>query len=159
MRKLRLYIDTSVWNFFFADDAPEKKEITCDFFDLVKKGKYEIYISPVVFKEINNAPQAKRDSLAKLISDYSPIELEVTGSAGNLALLYIKKGIVPAKKEEDALHVGIATVAELDALVSWNFKHLANLRKSELFYSASLEAGYFKKLEIITPMEVSSYEG
>lgn len=25
MRKLKLYLDTSVWNFVFADDAPEKK--------------------------------------------------------------------------------------------------------------------------------------
>lgn len=40
----------------------------------------------------------------------------------------------------------------------WNFKHLANLRKAELFYSASLEKGYLKKLEIVTPMEVSNYE-
>jgi len=56
------------------------------------------------------------------------------------------------------LHVAIATAAEMDALVTWNFKHLANLRKSELFHSASLEIGYFKKLEIVTPMEVSNYE-
>ncbi|MBI5874964.1 MAG: hypothetical protein HZB81_03825 [Deltaproteobacteria bacterium] len=28
MKKLRLYLDTSVWNFYYADDAPEKKEVT-----------------------------------------------------------------------------------------------------------------------------------
>jgi len=70
----------------------------------------------------------------------------------------MKKGIVPEKKEDDALHVAIATVAEMDALVIWNFQHLANLRKAELFYSASLEKGYFKKLEMVTPMDVSRYE-
>ena len=32
MRKLKLYLDTSVWNFFFADDAPEKRDVTKDFF-------------------------------------------------------------------------------------------------------------------------------
>lgn len=26
MKKLKLYLDTSVWNYAFADDAPEKKE-------------------------------------------------------------------------------------------------------------------------------------
>jgi len=38
MRKLKLYLDTSVWNFFFADDAPEKRDITKEFFDSVKRG-------------------------------------------------------------------------------------------------------------------------
>ena len=28
MKKLKLYIETSVWNFLFVDDAPEKKEVT-----------------------------------------------------------------------------------------------------------------------------------
>jgi hypothetical protein len=44
LRKLKLYIETSVWNFYFADDAPEKKEITREFFDMVFKGAYDIYI-------------------------------------------------------------------------------------------------------------------
>jgi hypothetical protein len=28
MRKLKLYLEASVWNFYFADDAPEKMEVT-----------------------------------------------------------------------------------------------------------------------------------
>jgi hypothetical protein len=28
MKKLKLYIETSVWNFLIADDAPEKRAIT-----------------------------------------------------------------------------------------------------------------------------------
>ena len=86
------------------------------------------------------------------------MELEVTEVADELARSYMAKGILPEKKEDDALHVAVATVAEMDALVTWNFQHLANLRKAELFHSANLEMGYFKKLEIITPMEVSRYE-
>jgi len=35
MRRLKLYLDTSVWSFFYADDAPEKKEITKRFFKSV----------------------------------------------------------------------------------------------------------------------------
>ncbi|MFQ5786694.1 MAG: hypothetical protein ACE5H1_01810 [Thermodesulfobacteriota bacterium] len=45
MKKLQLFLETSVWNFVFADDAPEKKEITLKFFDKIKKGEYEIFIS------------------------------------------------------------------------------------------------------------------
>ena len=67
MRKLKLYIDTSVWNFYFADDAPEKRDVTKDFIDLVREEQYEVFISEVVVKEINNAPVPKRDQLGRLI--------------------------------------------------------------------------------------------
>ena len=158
MRKLKLYVDTSVWNFYFADDAPEKRDVTKDFLDLVREGIYEVFISGVVIKEINDAPESKRSRLGELIKTCPVVELEITEEADELAKSYMGKGIVPEKKEDDALHVAIATVAEMDALVTWNFQHLANLRRVELFHSTSLEMGYFKKLEIVTPMEVSRYE-
>ena len=158
MRKLKLYLDTSVWSFFFADDAPEKRDVTKDFFDLVRRGQYEVFISEVVVKEISDAPESKRAQLGELIKTCPVIELEITEEADELAKGYMARGIVPQKKEDDALHVAIATVAEMDALVTWNFQHLANLRKTELFHSVSLEKGYLKKLEMITPMEVSRDE-
>jgi len=158
MRKLKLYLDTSVWSFFFADDAPEKMDVTKEFFNLVRQGQYEVFISAVVVKEISDAPEPKRSQLGELIKTCPVAELEITEEADELAKSYMDKGIVPGKKEDDALHVAIATVAEMDALVTWNFQHLANLRKAELFHSVSLEMGYFKKLEIVTPMEVSRYE-
>ena len=159
MRKLKLYIETSVWNFFFADDAPEKRDITKGFFESVKKGLYEVFVSEVVLREINNAPENKKKQLVKLIEQCSPASLDAVEEAEKLADIYLNRKIVPAAKRDDALHMGIATVFEMDAVVTWNYRHLANLRKAELFYSANLEAGYFKKIEIITPMEVVSDEG
>ena len=44
MKRPQPYIETSVWNFYFADDAPEKKEITLTFFEKIRQGEYEIYI-------------------------------------------------------------------------------------------------------------------
>lgn len=158
MRKLKLYVDTSVWNFYFADEAPEKRDVTRDFIDLVRKGKYEVFISEVVIKEINRAPEPKRNQLGALIKSCPVTELEVTEVVDELAKSYMAKDILPEKKEDDALHVAAATAEELDALVTWNFQHLANLRKSELFNGVNLEKGYTKRLEMITPMEVSRYE-
>lgn len=48
MRKLRLYRKASVWNFYFADDAPYKRDINRDFFNEIEKGINEIFISDVV---------------------------------------------------------------------------------------------------------------
>ena len=154
MKKLKLYIETSTWNFIFADDAPEKKEITKTFFALTKKGSYEIYISEVVLREFDKAPSQKKDQLMELINQFAPAMVEMTQDAETLAQNYIKRKIVPEHKIEDALHIGVATVAELDAVVTWNYQHLANLRREELFQSVNLEFGYLKRIEIITPMEV-----
>lgn len=59
MKRLQLYVETSVWNFYFADDAPEKKEITISFFEKVKQGEYEIFISDAVIEEIGRAVAVK----------------------------------------------------------------------------------------------------
>ena len=32
MKRLKLYLETSVWNFYFADDAPEKRAETLRLF-------------------------------------------------------------------------------------------------------------------------------
>ena len=158
MRKLKLYLDTSVWSFFYADDAPEKKDVTKEFFDLAKRDFYEVYISEAVLDEINGSPENIRARLTALVKKFSPIELELTQEVKELSRFYSEREIVPEKKITDALHVAVATVNELDALVTWNYRHLANLRKEELFHGASLEKGYFKKVEIVTPMEVLSDE-
>ena len=154
MKKLKLYIETSAWNFFFADDAPEKRDSTKEFFATIERGVYELFISNIMLIEIDKAPEEHRKLLMDLIGRCKPSEIQVTNAMQLLAEKYIQRKIVPAKKLEDALHVAIATVAELDAVITWNYRHLANLRKSELFYNVNLEEGYSKKIELITPLEV-----
>ncbi len=154
MRKLKLYLETSAWNFYFADDAPEKMEITKEFFGQVFKGVYAVYTSRVALDEIERCPEPKRSDLFKLIEKSEPTMLEVGDEAEELAVKYMEKGLVPERKEEDALHIAVATVTEMDAVVTWNYRHMIGLRKSELFHSTNLEEGYTKRIEIITPMGV-----
>jgi len=47
MKKTTIYLDTSIINFLYADDAPEKMAITIDFFqNYVKKGVYDTSCIP-----------------------------------------------------------------------------------------------------------------
>ncbi len=49
MRKLKIYLDTSVINFLFATDSPEFMAVTRDFFEFyVKKEVYDVYLSDIV---------------------------------------------------------------------------------------------------------------
>jgi len=52
------------------------------------------------------------------------------------------------------LHVAIATVCRMDVLASWNQRHLANIRRRDLFNGVNRVAGYRRTLEIANPLEV-----
>jgi hypothetical protein len=62
-----------------------------------------------------------------------------------------------AKFYNDGLHIVLATVAEVDLLVSWNFKHIVHFDKIRRFNAVNLERGY-KPLQIFSPREVVSYD-
>ena len=159
--QLRIYLDTSVPNFLFADDSPEKKEITIDFFEnFINKGKYKAYISSLVIAEIENTPEpSKRDQLINSIRKY-PIEiisLNEYEEIEKLAQQYIDSSVIPLKKIMDALHVAVCTIYGINILVSWNFKHLANINQEYKIKSVNYQNKYFNELRIITPMEMVDY--
>jgi predicted nucleic acid-binding protein len=129
MRKLTLYLDTSVWSFYYANDAPEKKEITREFFD--KINNYEIYTSDVVIKEIINAKEGKRNLLQTLINKYDPKNLNINNEIERMADIYVDKGIIPKNKKDDAIHIACCVYYQIDMLLSWNYKHLVNVYKKQ----------------------------
>ena len=161
MIKSTIYLDTSVINFLFADDAPEKKEITIDFFEnFVKLGVYDTYITEYVIAEINQTTDTEeRQRLLKIVEDY-PIEIlpvDKVEEIGGLAQDYLDNGIMPPKKLFDALHVAFCVVSKIDYLVSWNFKHLANINRERRILAKNYELGYIHPLRIITPTELTGY--
>lgn len=159
MPKLRLYLDTSVINHLFHDDTPERRSTTEEFFhNAVAPRLYEVFISSIVIDEIQKTPDpGHRQELMGVVAQYD-IPLLPTGDdeIDRLAMLYIERGIIPAKKPEDALHVAVAVLHEIDMLISWNFRHLANVRKENAIQSANFAEGYTKPLRIITPLEVAA---
>jgi hypothetical protein len=80
--------------------------------------------------------------------------IEIGAEALQLAAAYEKHGALPPALRNDMLHIALATVAEVDVLVSWNFKHIVRLDKIRLFNAVNLELGY-KSLQIYSPREVT----
>lgn len=158
MRPLKLYLETSVWNFFFADDAPEKKEVTETFFSNLEISGFRIYASVVVVEEIERASEQRRNDLLKLIASHRPEILAIDPPVTDLATSYLRHGVLPESALLDAYHIAFASVHELDYLVSWNLRHIANVRRQEMAQAINLLNGYTKTIRLITPMEVSEYE-
>ncbi|MDR4509307.1 MAG: PIN domain-containing protein [Candidatus Brocadiaceae bacterium] len=153
IKKLKLYFDTSVFNFAFADDTPERKDLTIKLLEEVKVNKYDVYISTVVLREIHEAPREKAKKLMNLINEVQPFELLFDRDSYELAYEYIKRGIIPSKYEDDAFHIAVASVNDLDAIISWNFKHIVKLKTKKEVFGTNLLMGY-KEIEIYSPMEV-----
>jgi predicted nucleic acid-binding protein len=129
MKKVKIYFDTSVISFLFADDSPDFKSITINFFENYSK-EYDLYISEIVLLEINkNTDELLKTDMLNIIDKYNIQTLEYNLEIDEIAKKYILSKIIPERKIEDALHVAYTTYYEIDILLSWNFKHLANIKK------------------------------
>jgi len=158
MEKLRLYLDTTVWNFAFADDAPAYQADTLEFFQKVRLGLFEIFYSEAVEREVMAAPVLRRRSIEKLLEEIAPQRLELKPEIDLLAEAYLNSAVLPKRSRLDAFHVAYTTVYQMDALVSWNFRHLANVNRRKRVMALNIEKGYNFPVELVTPLEVLSDE-
>lgn len=75
----------------------------------------------------------------------------------SLQQAYLNTGVVSPNWSDDALHVALASVSECAVIVSWNFKHIVNLRRISLYNAVNMIYGY-RSLEIRSPLEILEYE-
>lgn len=151
MRTQRIYLDTSVIGGCFDPEFETwSKGLVEDF----REGRYLAVLSEVVAAEIASAPRKVRDQYAEIAEMAATEVLAVTEEVLELAEAYQARQIVSPKYYDDGTHIALATVAEVDVLVSWNFKHIVHYEKIRLFNAANLELG-FKPLQIYSPREVT----
>ena len=128
---MKLYLETTVPSFLFADDAPEKQQVTRQFFKWLAISPDKLYISELVLAELNRASTVVRDKLLKAVAQLPVENLPVSDEAVDLAGQYVANNVIPARYRDDALHVALAVINNLDVVVTWNMKHLANVRRIE----------------------------
>src|SRR5271154_1383155 len=116
---MRIYVDTSVFGGCFD---PEFEHWSNRLIEYFKMGKYKAVISEVTEFELKFAP----NHIRQILTGLSPKNLEIaklTDEAKQLAEHYIKEKIVTKKSLADTQHIAVATIQQVDLLVSWNFKH------------------------------------
>lgn len=154
MKAPRFYLDSSIWSFTRAEDAPEYRLATEEYFTHAEALGWEILTSEMVLVELREAPEPKRGELLAMINRVRPIEIPIIEEVLVLSERYMAAGVLSSRHREDCLHVACATVAECDFLISWNFRHLANARRSTRFVAVNSPHGYTKQMRICTPLEV-----
>lgn len=156
MRKPKIYLETSVFNFVFADDAPDKRLDTLKLFEEIGEGRYLPYTSDFVVEELQRASEPKQSQMIDLITKHDMIVLPDDTETRRLADIYVGEGIIPAKYAADALHIAATTVNNLDYIVSFNFKHIVKVKTVTMTESVNLREGY-KRIGIYSPTEVIDY--
>jgi hypothetical protein len=147
---MKLYIETSVPNFLFTEDAPDKRRVTEVFFAWLKLSEHTVFSSEIVFEELNAAPEGKRDKLLRSLSDLEPAILPVTEEAAGLCQFYLDRGILPSRYYNDAIQIALCACHEMDFLVTWNMRHMANVFRQEKINRANLEFG-FSAIKMVIP--------
>jgi len=157
MRTPKIYLETSVFNFYFADDSPDKREDTLRLFEEIQQGKYAPHTSDYVVGELQQAPLPKRKAMIDLITQYDVVVLPDDPAIQRLAKLYVTEKIIPEKYATDALHIAATTVNDLDFIVSYNFRHIVKLKTITMTESVNIRERY-RKIGIYSPTEVVEYD-
>lgn len=149
MIKDRIYIDTSVIGGCFDDEFSKYSE---KLFEEFIEGDKIAVVSNITLRELKMAPE----EIGKKLNEIPEENIEyvaLTEEAEELAKDYLDNKVISSKFLLDAEHIAIATVENVDIVVSWNFKHIVNIKNIRGFNSVNLRNGY-QLLEIRSPMEV-----
>lgn len=152
-KKLVLYLDATIPNYVFNDHVPEKQWASKRLFEEVGQGNFTVLTSPVLFEEIDSAPEPKRTSMLNLIKGFRM--LEQNSQVELLAEDYVAKEIIPPKNLNDARHIAFASFYSLDVVVSYNFEHIVRVQTIDGVMAVNLLHGYSTP-KIVIPEEVIS---
>ena len=156
MRKPKIYLETTLFN-FYVDEARDAHADTVKLFKEIAAGKYTAFTSTYVTDELEDAPEEKRDRMMRLIAEYDITVLAPSDEAVMIADVYVREGVIPEKYRTDGLHIAIATVNELDMIISMNFQHIVKRKTVLMTAHINTMLGY-RTIEIYSPMEIVENE-
>lgn len=145
--KLSLYLETSVIGAYLDNGDPFRRDLTIRWFEH-ELSEYQVYCSVLVERELERIDEPHRTGYLKIIKDLD--RLDLAEEVAILAEGYISRGIFHRKFIADAVHMALASFHKIDYLVTWNFGHLANVRKQARVRLFNAAAGFFSPV-IVTP--------
>ena len=150
MHELRVYIDTSVFGGVGDEEFAEPSRL---FFERLNLGEFAPVVSTEVLRELRDAPRTVQDEFDH-ISEESLQIIPVSQEVEALADAYVNAGVLGRTSRSDALHVAAASVAEVDLIVSWNFRHIVNYDRIHKYNAVNVLNGY-SSIDIRSPSEIA----
>ena len=135
---MKVYVDTSVIGGCFDDEFKQWSNLLVEEFKVSLKA---LVLSDLVTQEIQLAKDNVRNKLIELQEinhHYFKVDIE----AIKLAETFIVEGALTNKSFNDALHIALATINNVDVLASWNFKHIVNITRIRGYNSVNIKSGH-----------------
>ncbi len=150
MRKIKVYLDTSVISYLQQEDAPERMKDTLELWKQFENDKYDVCLSQITLDEVGECPEPKRSVLYEYLSNINYTKLEITEEVFRVAEQIINMGILSKKSIDDCQHIATAVIHNCDCIVSWNFKHIVNMKTIRGIRAITNLEGY-KNIDILNP--------
>ena len=125
---MRVYIESTIPSYVVARPARDllqaaRQQLTRDWWDL-KREKHDLFTSQVALDEIASGDSEVARQRLELVAQIRLLDLSDDAKA--LTKDILRSGVLPADADRDAAHIALATVHEVDMLLSWNCRHIAN---------------------------------
>jgi len=153
-----VYIETSILGHLTARPTDNlivaaNVKITQDWWNEYRRS-FMLYASEIVEDEAGKGDPEMASQRLNLLQ--SLMLLELTEEAFELSQAFLSQSNLPQKAFNDALHMALATVYNLDYLLTWNCKHMANAQIQRKLAQISSDFGYVLPV-ICTPYELIGY--
>ncbi len=153
--KPTVYVETSVVSYFTS--LPSRDSLVLSRQEATRQllfeysDSFEFIVSDIVITEIRQGDEKEAQLRLEAIADFT--RLDMSPDAVLLAQFLVDAGAVPHSSPQDAQHIAIAAVENLDYLISWNFKHIVNEAKREHISRVCRAAG-FQPTNVCTPVNL-----
>jgi len=118
------------------------------------RSRFDLYVSQLVLLEIGGGDlEAARERLA--IAHEFP-RVAYTREGLSLSRKILREAALPKKAGRDALHIAMAALHEMDFLLTWNCRHIANAMLIPKIASI-IEARGLRSPVICTPPQLQGY--
>ena len=156
---MRIYIESTIPSYVVARPARDllqaaRQQLTRDWWDLERQA-HELFTSQIVLDEIGfgDTEMAERRNQAM---EGIPL-LQLSDEVKELAVKVLASGLLPITADRDASHIALASAYEMDILLTWNCRHIANATIQQRLRRL-VEAAGFTLPVICTPEELLESE-
>ena len=100
-----------------------RQQTSKDWWEL-KRQQHELFTSEIVLAEISEGETFMAQQRLEVMRDIKLLRL--TDDTETLTRRILDSGLLPLDADRDAAHIALATIYEMDILLSWNCRHIAN---------------------------------
>jgi predicted nucleic acid-binding protein len=124
----RVYIETTIASYLAARPSRDlvqaaRQQITHQWWNNLRQG-FDLCISQIVLDEAAAGDSDAANRRLQLLQNLPLLDLTETVNFAASAIM--SSGLLPEKATRDAIHIAVASVHQIDILLTWNCQHIAN---------------------------------